>query len=243
MLMLVIAVAFSIMIWGGWGAVYTALIIIIIQPLSRLGFVSKAGHAMYDPQEPKILNFLEKYAVIGWLLGSGQKSPTDQKIESVEQLQHLIVTSGSVLTDDQQTIIGNGLNWHTTEVKSIMTPTRDIVSIKHTELLGPLVLDDLHHSGHNRFPVIRGTIDNVVGVLDISQLLDVTVSKRSETVEKTMSPQILHIEQDETLPAALHMLQKSHQHMLVVVDDDGKTVGLVTLADITGSLLGRLTEK
>jgi CBS domain containing-hemolysin-like protein len=243
MLLLIVTVAFSLMIWGGWGAVYTAVVIILIQPLSRLAIVARAGHGIYDPQEARILNLIENYSLLGWLVGTTQKSPADQKIESVEQLQHLLETSGSILTVEQQTIIRNGLNWHTVQVNSIMTPVEAIVSIKHTELLGPLVLDDLHRTGHNRFPVIRGTIDTVVGVLDISQLLDVTAGKRSETVEKTMLPQILHIESDQTLPDALAMLQKSHQHMLIVVDADGKTVGLITLSDITGSLLGRLTEK
>jgi putative hemolysin len=120
-----------------------------------------------------------------------------------------------------------------------MTKRKDIVSVKHTELLGPLVLDDLHRSGYTRFPVMRGTIDTVTGILDISQLLDVTVTKRSETVEKSMTSEVLHVEADEPLPVALDLLQKSHQHMLIVVDSDGKTAGLVTLSDITGSLLGK----
>jgi CBS domain containing-hemolysin-like protein len=236
--LLIIAVALSIVIWQAWGVLIMLAVFIAIQPLSRLSLISRLGHMLYDRWEPKILTFLDKSSFVRFILGADHRLPHDQKIESVEQLLHLVETSAGVLTDDQRTIVTHGLTWHTTPVSAIMTDVKNIVSIKHSELLGPLVLDDLHRSGHNRFPVTRGNIDTIIGVLDIRLLLDVTAGKRSETVEKTMSAQVLRIESDETLPAALHMLQKSHQHMLIIVDDDGKTVGLLTLADITGSLLG-----
>ncbi len=239
LVIVVFATVLSVAIWNAGGAVVMIVTLIIILSASRVAFVTKAARRLYDPFEPRLLRLLEAYPLIGWLTGTISQMPHDQKIESVEHLQHLIETSGSVLSGEQRTIIEHGLHWHTTAIETVMTPVKDVYSIKHTELLGPLVLDDLHRSGHDRFPVIRGTVDTVIGMLDISQLLDISNDKKSETAEKAMSAQVLLIEADEPLPAALDMLQKSHLHMLVVVDADGKTLGIVTLADIAESLLGK----
>ena len=59
------------------------------------------------------------------------------------------------------------------KIDEIMTPRSMIESVPMNELLGPLVLDDLHKKGYSRFPVIDGDIDHVVGVLRIQDLLTI----------------------------------------------------------------------
>lgn len=239
----VVVVAFvamlSIVIWGGWGIIVTVVAILLVAPLARLGVMRRYSQKLYNRHEAQLLVAVEKAAILRWFGGEIKFLPHDQKLESQEQLLHLVELSGHVLSENQQHIIRHGLDWHTTPIAAIMTKRQNIKAIKHSEMLGPLVLDDLHRSGHNRFPVIKGTIDSVIGVLNITELLEVSSDKNSRTAEKSMSPQLLRIESDEPLPAALALLQKSHQHMLIVIDKEGKTVGLVTLADITGSLLGK----
>ena len=194
---------------------------------------------LYSHFEPNLLDIVEKFGFIGWLFRTEKYIQRDQKVESEEHLLHLVESSGHVLSSNQQDIIRRGINWHSQLVNSIMTPVEDIVSIKHTELLGPLVLDDLHQSEHYRFPVIKGNIDNIIGILDISNLFDVSATKRSETAEKAMSHEVLTIDVDESLPLALAKLQRAHANMLVVVNDEGITLGLLTLTDIIESLVGK----
>ncbi len=237
-ILLVALTAIGVSLWQGWGvlivivALAGSMLVGSLRPLQRMAM------KIYVPYEPTVLDVVEKVPYIGKLLGGNRRMPHDTRLESSEQLLHLVESAGHILTSEQQNIIRRGLKWHTTAVRSVMTPHDEIVSIKHTELLGPLVLDDLHRSGHTRFPVIRSTIDNVIGVLDIAELLEVDAAKKSQTAEKAMSTQVLRIEQDETLPTALAMLQKSRQHALIVIDHEGKTVGLLTLSDIMRSLLG-----
>lgn len=226
-------------IWQYLGLAITFGVLLLTAASARLKVVHHYAAKLYQKSEPYLLNAITNYPIIKWLFLVRHHDLHDQKLESPEQLLHLIETSGHVLDDDQRTIIRNGVDWHTTHIQSIMTKRASIVGIKHTELLGPLVLDDLHKSGHNRFPVMKGNLDNVIGTLDITELLEVDSGKSTLTAEKAMSPQALRIEQDAPLPEALALLQKSRQHILVVIDDNGKTVGLVTLSDITGSLLGK----
>lgn len=229
--------------WQWWSLLVMLFVALLVVPTTRIAFVRRTASRLYDRCEPSILRFVEKWLIVGWFGRYEKFSHYDSKLESVEQLRHLVESAGHILSDDQQRIVRHGLDWHETTVGEIMTRRQDIVSIKHSELLGPLVLDDLHRSGHNRFPVVKGTIDTVIGMIDITHLLEVTASVSSQTAEKAMSPRVLRIESHETLPAALALLQKSHEHMLIVIDEDGKTAGLITLADITGSLLGKTGVK
>jgi len=237
-LLVVALTLLAFILWGWWSLAIMFAVILLVVPIVRVSFVRRAALRLYSRYEPSLLHLVEKALIIGWFGRYERFSHSDEKLESIGQLQHLIETSGHVLSEDQQRIIRSGLEWHETTVASIMTKRSSIASIKHSELIGPLVLDDLHKTGHNQFPVIKGTLDAVVGTLDITELLEVTATRTSQTAEAAMSPRALRIESDATLPAALAMLQKSHQHMLIVINQDGKTVGLVTLADITGSLLG-----
>lgn len=228
----------AVLVFHGWSALVMPTALIAMISLARLRVVARPVNRLYDSNEASLLRFVEKNAWLGIFMLPGDHVPRDQKLESTEQLLHL-AESSSFLTTDQLAIIRHGLAWHESRVSGIMIPRSKIVSIKHSELLGPLVLDDLHKSGHSQFPVTKGSLDSVVGMLDITESLEVTSARVSKKVADVMSPRIVHVSDSDPLPKALELLQRSKQHMLIVTDDDGKTVGLVTLADITGSLLGK----
>lgn len=238
-LLLVTLVLIGMALWQTLGVAVSLGVWLVSGAISRWRPFHRQAMRLYNNLEPRLLHIVESAPLLGSVFRTDTYVPHDQKLESVEQLLQLVDAADHVLSTDQQDIIRRGVAWHETTVDAIMTPAKDIFSIKHMELLGPLTLDDLHRSGHTRFPVIRGTIDTVLGVLDITSLLEVSTVRRSETAEKAMVPTIPKIESDEQLPTALALLQKSRQHMLLVVDSDGKTAGLVTLTDLTASLLGK----
>lgn len=228
----------TVVLYGWWSVLVVVTEIIVIAPIARTKLVGQWANRFYQAHEDRLLKFVEANAWLGLCMLPVDRVPADQKLESQEQLLHL-VESSSVLTGDQLLIVKHGLNWHTTKVGDIMQPRQAIVSVKQSELLGPLVLDDLHKSGHGQFPVVKGSLDTVVGILSITELIESVGSAHSPTAGKVMSQQVVYVAIQDTLPQALHLLQKSKQHMVIVKDTDGKTVGLVTLADITGSLLGK----
>lgn len=242
-LLLVLATATAVAGWQWLGILLAIGLVLFAVPVSRNRFISRPVAKLYKRLESPLLDTLEKWPIIAWFTLDAKHPIHDQQLESPEQLLHLVESAEHVLSDGQRAIIINGIHWHQTPVSDIMTPRKAIETIKLNELLGPLVLDGLHRTGHNRFPVVRKGLDAVVGILDITELLELSVSKNTPTAEEVMSPQAPRIDADELLPGALAMLQKSRQHMLIVVDGDGKTVGLVTLADITRSLLGKTGVK
>ena len=135
--------------------------------------------------------------------------------------------------------MANALSFKTKTVASIMTPRAVIDSVPKQELLGPLVLDDLHKTGHSRFPVIDDNLDHIVGILHIQDLLTLDGGKKTTTADKTMEARVYYIHQDQTLQQALSGFIRTHHHLFIVINEYRETVGVLTLEDVVEALLGR----
>lgn len=225
-------------LWEGWGLLDMLIAVLIILLLGKWKLVSRPVMRRYKRHEQQLLDASEKVSFIGRLLGDTDRVNHDQHLESQEQLVHLVESAGHVLTGEQQDLIRRGLDWHTMLVGDVMTPRESIETVKASELLGPLVLNDLHQTGHTVFPVTKQGIDHIVGVLDIAEHLRVDRVRSSQTAEQVMIPEVFTVLEDAPLPVALQLLLSTRHPFLVVTDDGGKTVGLVTQRDILGALLG-----
>ena len=225
------------LLWQERGVIAVLVVLPCIMLLSRWAPIARWAMQFYAGQEKSLLGFAARWPTLGWLLGSDRRLTHDQKLESPEHLLHLVESAGHVLSADQQLLIKRGLDWHTTTVVSMMTPAKDIVSIPRGELLGPLVLDDLHKSGYHRFPVVRGDVDHVIGMVNITELLRVDAVQKSVTAEKVMDPLDIRVGPDAELPDVLKQLL-AHPGQLGLVVEDEKTIGLITLNDVLKSLLG-----
>ncbi len=238
-ILVAIVAVLAVVLWQWWGIVATLAILLLVAPLARLQPLHHVVARLYNPWEPRLLRLVERMPLLGWLLRSDHWIPHDQRLESTDHLLHLVESAGHVLTRDQQQLIGNGLGWHNATTGSVMTSRDNIVSVPHTELLGPLVLHDLHQTGFTIFPVIKKDIDHVIGVLNIADLLQVDKTKRSQMAEKAMIEGVSTITQDASLPDALDQLLTTRSPFIIVTGDDGSTAGLLTLGDVLGALLGK----
>lgn len=225
-------------LFGMWSVIVIVLTMGVALFLARVRAVSRYAQKIYDKHENVILDFCDRNSWLGVFMLPLDQVPRDHRLESIEHLLHL-VDGASFVADEQKHIIQHGIKWHETTVGEIMVGREKILSVKHSELLGPLVLDGLHKSGHSQFPVIKRSIDTIVGILDITDSLEVSPLKASKKAADSMSSIVVRVAASDTLPQALELLQKSKQHMLIVVGSEGETVGLLTIADITGSLLGK----
>ncbi len=239
-LLLVIFVLVSVATFGWFlGVIIGVLVALEYAAIATLPFPKKQSQRLYDKYEPYILRFTHRFSRFIRLLRNVSPEVSTTRVDSREELLHLVATSGTVLSPDEKKLIEHSLMFDTQLVSRIMTPRGVIDSISKKEHLGPLVLDDLHKTGHSRFPVIDGDIDHVVGVLHIRDLLTIDGGRRSTTVEKAMEPRVFYIHQDQTLGHALAAFLRTHHHLFVVVNEFRETVGILTLEDVIETLLGR----
>lgn len=238
--LLVAAVALSIVAFGWFiGLIVAVVIALEYGAVARVASIRSYANKWYEKYEAELLRFVEKGARVFTFLRTAVPEPILPRLHSKQELAHLVSESSGILSPDDKKMIINGLEADTRQVKEIMTPRSVIDSIARKEHLGPLVLDDLHKTGHSRFPVIEGDIDHVVGVLHIRDLLTIDAKRKSTSVEKAMDPRVFYIKENQTLQHALAAFLKTHHHLFVVVNEFRETVGLLSLEDVIEAWLGR----
>lgn len=116
-----------------------------------------------------------------------------------------------------------------------MTPRRVVKAVNVDEALGPIVMDELHASGHSRFPVYEDKQDNIVGTL---YLRDLVRTKRSGTVRTLMKPDVSYIHEDQSLQDALQAILRTHHQLYIVVNSFEEYVGIITIEDVLETVIG-----
>lgn len=235
--LLVIAISLTIMALG-WlpGVLVATVLCLFTDMLSRLSLLRQVASRLYESRQAAVLSAVESWAWLEWFR-EADAIQRDQAAASREELFHIIELSGSVLTADERLRFAASRTFDLQTVRDVMTPVSVVDTVDVSDALGPLVLDDLHKTGHSRFPVIDGDVHHVVGILYLHDIVNLKSAKR--TVREAMDQRVHYIHENQTLEHALGGFLKSHHHLFVVVNDYRETIGVLALEDVVEALLGR----
>lgn len=136
----------------------------------------------------------------------------------------------SVLTAAERKAMAAVLSLPDVKVAELMTPATKIVFVNQGEVLGPLVLDRLYHSGFTHFPVIEGK-NQIIGTLETTLLNSLDI-KETSTAKQVMDPRAYYIRSDYSLEQALKAFLRTNSHMMLVVDHYEKLMGMLTFAQL-----------
>ena len=120
-------------------------------------------------------------------------------------------------------------------VQDHMTPLNTVYFIDVNEELTPVVIGELHDSGHSRFPVFQETNQNIIGTL---YLRDAIRLKTPKPVQKIMREDVYYINEQQPLDVALHGFIKTRHHLFVVVNEFEDVVGVITIEDVIEQIIG-----
>jgi len=120
-------------------------------------------------------------------------------------------------------------------IREVMIPRSVVVTVKSSDTIGPILLDELHKSGHSRFPVVNAENETIVGVLYMHDLVDVAHGGR---VSHHMSKKVFYVHEDFTLGHALQAFLKTKHHLFIVVNEFEEYTGIITIEDILEKILG-----
>lgn len=120
-------------------------------------------------------------------------------------------------------------------IRVAMTPRRVVKMVSIDETIGPILMSELHDSGHSRFPVYNGKPDNVVGTLFLREVMK---AKEGGRVKDVMRPTVSYVHEEQTLADALQAILKTHHHLFIVVNSFEEYVGIITIEDVLEQILG-----
>ncbi len=125
-------------------------------------------------------------------------------------------------------------------VREVMTPRRIVKRVSVDDPIGPVLMSELHDSGHSRFPVYRvdgkAKAETFVGVLHLKDLLNV---KAGGKVADHMRDTVVYVHEEQSLHDALQALLKTRQHLFIVVNSFEEYVGIITAEDILEHIIGK----
>jgi CBS domain containing-hemolysin-like protein len=143
--------------------------------------------------------------------------------------------SDNRIPDDELTMAENSLTFASKKVSEIVIPRRVVTTVQFDDTIGPILMDELHKSGHSRFPVLEGKPERIVGILHIEDLLN---AKDGGRVSTLMRRPVVYVHEDFRLGQVLHAFFKTHNHLFIVVNEFEEFVGIITIEDIIKQIIG-----
>jgi len=126
-------------------------------------------------------------------------------------------------------------------VRSVMTPRRKLRLVSAGETVGPMLMDELHKTGHSRFPVVKDSTakdanPQIVGTL---YLKDIIGYQGGGKVKELARKDVYYINEDATLRQALAAFLKTHHHLLITVNSFEEIVGVLSMEDVFEQIIGQ----
>lgn len=160
---------------------------------------------------------------------------------SVDELNQALELTTEDTPEDEKEILRGIVNFGTLSVKQVMRSRLDITAID-VEMDFHELMDKINKSGYSRIPVFEETIDNILGVLYIKDLLPF-IERDENFAWKELIRKSFFIPETKKVDALLKDFQKMRVHMAIVVDEYGGTSGLVTLEDLIEEIIGEINDE
>jgi putative hemolysin len=148
-----------------------------------------------------------------------------------------------VIEEHEQEFIENVLEFTDTNVEEIMTLEKDIESLPIDTTITEAMDYFVEHS-HSRIPVYKESLDNILGIITVHDVLRLMQKATGITKlsEMKLSDPIV-VPKTKSISRLFREFQKKRQHLAVVVNEHGETVGLVSLEDILEEIVGDIVDE
>lgn len=173
-------------------------------------------------------------------------SPTTHQHHVTEDELKAFVSIGAEegsIEKGEQELIENVLDFNDTIAEEIMVPRVDIHALPITSTVSQAA-DFSMKSRHSRIPVYRDSVDNIVGILTVKDIIAHTHQGQLETpLSKLELMKPFKIPASKKINRLFHEFQRRRTHLAIVLDEHGGTVGLITLEDILEEIVGDIVDE
>jgi putative hemolysin len=168
-----------------------------------------------------------------------------ESIRSAEELRALVdeAEESGVIPRAQEELLHNIFDFATREVRDIMVPASEAVWLD-AGLHPDAALDAALDTPHGRYPVAEGSLDHVVGMVVLPDLVAAARGRRGTvgTIAELVRPALV-VPETKDVGALLRELREQRQQLAVVVDEYGATAGIVALEDVLEEIVGEIEDE
>lgn len=230
--------------------IITLLVIIFGETIPKISAKKNANRlAVQNAYTVRALTVILKpviWIVVGLisLITRGMKGENDEDSEeAVEELQNIIETAEDeeVLDEDQSELVQAAIDFSEISASEVMTARVDMAAIDIEDDWDEIIalVEDAPFS---RLPVYENSVDNIIGVLYLNHFLKALTDNKKVNIRKLlMKP--CYVYKTMKLPAVLEELRRAKQHLAIVVDEYGGTLGVLSMEDVLEQIVGEIWDE
>ncbi len=193
----------------------------------------RSGGAETDQSNPGLFR--------SWLRAALRGKPEANWRDTIEELIEEGSEPETTIASHERTLLANILRLKDLTAIDVMVPRVDIVAIEVDAPL-PEVLHLLADRGHSRLPVYRETLDDVVGMVHIKDVLAWVANGHQGRMHDILRDVLFVAPSMPVLDLLLEMRER-RQHMALVVDEFGGIDGLITIEDLVEEIVGEIADE
>ena len=181
--------------------------------------------------------------LIGLLSKLWESSIADPDAVSEDDFENIIdiVEDEGVLDEEQCDLLQNALDFDTVLAYEVITPRVDMdaINIRDPYEMNIRKIEDYIYS---RIPVYEDTPDNIIGILHLNHFYKEFVKGERVNIRSLLLP-VTYVHKTMPLPDVLEKMKETKSHMVVVLDEYGGTMGILTMEDVLEQLVGEIWDE
>ncbi len=180
--------------------------------------------------------------VLGWIRGLARvRDADDSARDTLDELIEEREDAAVPIDDDERALLANILELRGRTISDVMVPRADIVAVGRDASLSE-VIDILTKKGHSRLPIYGESLDDIVGMVHIKDVLAWRGEDANFSLAKVQR-KILFVSPSMQVLELLLEMRAERSHMAVVVDEFGGVDGLVTIEDLVEEIVGEIEDE
>ena len=160
--------------------------------------------------------------------------------DEIRQLVRVSQESGH-LNEEEQRLINQVFEFSETTVKEAMVPRTEIIAVSENCTLQELAIA-FERTGYSRLPVYRGSLDDMIGMVHVKDILNSMLRPKSFRLEKVLQKPN-YVVDTARLEDVLRQMQLEKFHFGFVVDEHGGIEGIITLEDLLEEIVGDISDE
>ena len=167
--------------------------------------------------------------------------PKEQREQMSEEELLDLVAGHAALTDEERDIVEEVFNASERQVHEVMVPRTEVDFIDGSLTIAKAIALASEKS-HSRYPVVRGSSDEVIGFIHVRDLIDPSFINSQAKIQE-LSRSIMFLPGTKGILPALTEMRAQRQHLAIVLDEYGGTDGIVTMEDLVETLIGDIRDE
>lgn len=204
-----------------------------------------ALHLFYTVMYPFIWVLNRSARFVTGLFGYKPVSENEM-VMSEEELRMILSQSyeSGEINQSEYSYVNRIFEFDNRVAKEIMVPRTEVITLSKEATMKEII-ETVQEEKYTRYPVIDGDKDNILGIVNIKEVLTDCIQQKcsGENLLKSYIKPVIHVIETIPIQELLVKLQKSRSHMAILSDEYGGTAGIVTVEDILEEIVGEIRDE